>query len=239
VLHSFAGVKPGQVVGDGASPNGGLVLDSTGAIYGTTFYGGNESGVCKYGVGGSGCGTLYKLVPPVRKAGKWKEEMVRRFQGADGDNPAAGVTLRGDGVYGTTMTGGPGGGAGTVFRMTPPPKRSAPWKESILYGFSGDEHGSAPIAGLTFDSAGHVYSTTNGGTPQCHYGNVFRMNPRSGNTRSWALTILYGFTGGSDGEYPATGVVFDENGDAYGTTQSGGTGGACQGGCGTVFKVSP
>ena len=231
VLHSFAGGT------DGANPNGGLVLDNKGAVYGTSQIGGDQEGECRP----NGCGTVFALQPPANSGGKWTGKTLLRFNGQDGENPAAGVAVGVNGdLYGTTLRGGPSGGpgGGTVFRVTPPTEKSGLWKEIILYGFTGDEHGTNPMASLVFDSAGSLYSTTNGGTPQCHYGNVFRMRA-NGDGPKWSLSVLYGFTGSPSGAYPAARLAFDKAGSLYSTTPLGGTAQSCQGGCGTVFKVSP
>src|SRR5580692_7041531 len=81
VLHSFAGGT------DGANPNGGLVLDSTGAVYGTTSIGGNRGGQC----GSVGCGTAFQLKPPATKGAAWTEKQLHLFAGGnDGRLPSAG-----------------------------------------------------------------------------------------------------------------------------------------------------
>jgi hypothetical protein len=230
VLHSFAGGV------DGANPNGDLILDSQGAIYGTTNIGGNEGGPCD----ANGCGTVFKLVS-AKGGTTWKEELIHRFKGMpDGDNPAAGVAIGANGdLYGTTLRGGSsdGPGGGTLFRMAS--NKSGVWQEKILYNFTGDEHGTDPMASLVFDSTGNLYSTTNGGTSQCHYGNVFRLNPSIANRPKFPLSVLYEFSGSPDGGYPAARLTFDKAGNLYSTTSLGGTAQSCQGGCGTVFKVSP
>ena len=75
VLYGFRGVPAGAQFGDGAAPNGGLVLDSQGALYGTTYFGGNNvKGQCQGGVGGTGCGIVFKLSPPSQKGGEVDEE---------------------------------------------------------------------------------------------------------------------------------------------------------------------
>jgi hypothetical protein len=120
VLHSFKGVKSGQDSGDGASPNGGLVLDSKGAIYGTTYFGGNnQKGTCEGGVGGTGCGIVYKLSPPVSKGAPWTKKVLHQFDGQDGANSAAGVVFDPNGnLYGTTFAGP--NGSGLAFELTKP-----------------------------------------------------------------------------------------------------------------------
>ena len=231
VLHAF---KSGD---DGASPNGGLVIDSKGTIYGTTFYGGNENGVCKYGVVGVGCGTVFQLTTTQERV--WTEKIIHRFQGGnDGDNPAAGLIFGKNGdLYGTTLTGGPRGGGGTVFRVTQA-KKSGSWNKTTLYGFDGTGGGLDVESSVIFDSNGNLYGTTldSGGT---YYGTVFRLRTPKQEGGAWTFTLLYGFHAPPDGGQPAVGLVFDKSGNLYSTTQKGGTGKCSFYGCGTVFEVSP
>ena len=84
ILHSFAGGSNGQQVGDGADPNGALILDNDGAIYGTTHFGGSVKGECSEGSGGTGCGVVFKLAPRTKKSEQWSETILRRFDGPDG-----------------------------------------------------------------------------------------------------------------------------------------------------------
>ena len=98
VLYGFRGGK------DGANPNGGLVFDSKGAIYGTTYFGGNEGEHCKGGAGGTGCGSVFALQPPTTKGGAWTENVLHRFDGLDGANSDGGVVFdRNGNLYGTTL----------------------------------------------------------------------------------------------------------------------------------------
>jgi hypothetical protein len=104
------------------------------------------------------------------------------------------------------------------------------------YPFSNGNDGAYPIAGLTFDASGNVYGTTLGGGT--HGGVVFRLKPaQRGNY--WPPTVLYNFKGSSDGDHPTAGLVFDRKGNLYSTTEWGGAAQSCQGGCGTVFEVTP
>jgi hypothetical protein len=92
VLHGF---KAGT---DGAYPYGDLVFDSTGAIYGTTSTGGNQS--CNFGQGEVGCGIAFKLSPPTKKGQTWTENIIHRFTGGnDGATPDAGLTPGKDGIF--------------------------------------------------------------------------------------------------------------------------------------------
>jgi len=159
VLHGF---KSGT---DGASPNGSLVLDSNGRVYGTTFGGGNESGEC----GAGGCGTAFELKPPTRKGGAWTEAVLHRFEISAGEaNPSAGMTFDGkDNLYGSTV--------GTVFRLAPPPPKSSRWRETILFTFDQDAYG--PKGALIFDTSGNLYGAAEYGNNGSRYGSVFRLRP--------------------------------------------------------------
>jgi hypothetical protein len=229
VLHSFAGGT------DGANPNGGLVLDSKGDVYGTTFGGGNESGGC----GSLGCGTAFKLKPPTQKGGAWTEKVLYRFNVPEGAAPTAGLVFGGNGdLYGTVYAGGTNGN-GAVFDLAAPKGGRGPWIETMLHRFSGGNDGANPTAGLIFDSEGNLYGTTNNPTSQSARGNVFRLKPPPRNG-SWVFGVIYTFKVIPDGEFPGSRLVLDTVGNLYGTTQDGGSGTSCSFyGCGTVFEVSP
>jgi hypothetical protein len=231
VLYSF---KSGK---DGANPNGGLVFDSKGVIYGTTYFGGNETGECSGGVGGTGCGTVFALQPPGTRGGAWTNKVLHRFNGQDGATPAAGVVFGGNGnLYGTTYAGAVSGN-GAVFELAAPTGGSTPWKETVLHRFSGQNDGENPTAGLILDANGNLYGATEYGNS--FSGTAFRLTPPKKNGNTWTLVILYGFTGSPDGAQPAASLTFDKHGKIYGTTQKGGTGTCSFYGCGTVFEVSP
>jgi uncharacterized repeat protein (TIGR03803 family) len=227
VLHSFAGGI------DGANPNGGLVLDSKGVIYGTTVSGGNQS--CKY-QGEIGCGTAFKLIPPAKKSRRWTERELHVFTGGnDGGEPNAGLVLGAKGALFGIAEGGNGSGGGIVFRLAA--TKTGQWGETVLYWFSNTGFG-APLAGVILDSSGDLYGTTQGGGEDPH-GTVFRLKPASRKTGAWTLKLLSEFAGSPDGAHPESSLVLDNSGNLYGTTLWGGTGTTCQGGCGTVFEVSP
>jgi hypothetical protein len=225
VLHNFASGT------DGANPNGGLIFDSNGNLYGTTYGGGDESGEC----GSGGCGTAFELQPPTEKGGAWPEKLLYRFHGLDGANPAAGLVFGGRvNLYGTASAGATGGN-GALFELVAPTKGGLPWKESVLYHFSNGDGGTSPEGALTFDAGGYLCGTAFGG--ESHMGVVFRLKPpKSG--QLLPLTVLYNFTGPPDGSEPKAKLISDGLGNLYSTTQYGGTG-TCQGGCGTVFRISP
>jgi len=228
VLHSFAGGT------DGANPNGGLVLDGKGHVYGTTFGGGNEGGEC----GALGCGTAFELKPPAQK-GAWTEKILHRFSGQDGANPAAGLVFGANGnLYGPAL-GGANGGYGAIFELRGPMGKVHSWTETVLHRFSGGKDGANPDAGLIVDTSGNLFGTTESPTTQSARGNVFRLRPPTLEVPDWALRVVYTFNVIPDGENPDSTMVFDKVGDLYGTTHHGGIGQYCQGGCGTVYKVSP
>jgi hypothetical protein len=105
-----------------------------------------------------------------------------------------------------------------------------------LHGFNGrGDLGYDPESSLVFDQTGNLYGTTNVSGGGALRGDVFRLEPSGG---TWGASVLHGFTGTPDGAFPAAGLTFDKQGNLYSTTQQGGTG-ACSGGCGTVFEVSP
>jgi hypothetical protein len=232
ILHSFAGVAEGQQFGDGANPNGGLVLDSTGAVYGTVTFGGYQKGICDPG----GCGATFELVPPAKKGEAWKEKVLYRFHGRDGATPMAGVIFGRDGRLYGTLSAGATDANGTVFALAGQAGGGLPWMETVLYRFNDKGDGTSPRGALIFDASGSLSGTALGGAT--HRGVVFRLKaPKNGNT--WPFTALYNLKGSPDGDHPTSGMASDRRGNLYTTTQWGGTGQSCQGGCGAVFEVSP
>jgi uncharacterized repeat protein (TIGR03803 family) len=234
VLHSFSGVAKGQQDGDGAEPNGGVILDGKGNIIGTTYIGGNASGGCSP----AGCGRVFELRQPTVKRDVWREKVLHDFDGQGGATPAAGVIFDAkDNLYGTLYGGGPQG-YGSVFELSRPSRNGLPWKMLVLDRFTDGIDGANPLAGLIFDSQEKLYGTAYRGDGTSQYGDVFRLTATSLKPEPWTLTVLHGFHTQTDGGQPASAPSIDAAGNLYGTTQYGGTGQSCQGGCGTVFKVS-
>ena len=175
--------------------------------------------------------------------------VIYNFTGQrDGANPAAGVTLDlGGNLYGTTSAGGSNNctnngavGCGTVFKLS---HRGAGWSFSPLYEFTGTPDGANPLARVVFGPNGAPFGTTgNGGALGA--GTVFELQPPLHNCPTtfcpWIETQIYTFQGQQGGGYPGGGdLVFDPQGNIYGTTGGGG-GYLCDDGpCGTVYELSP
>lgn len=159
----------------------------------------------------------------------YKFKTLYRFTGGtDGGGPLARLIADGTGnLYGTTVS------PSTVFKL------GSGGKETVLHSFHGSHDGFEPIAGLLRDEQGNLYGTTyDGGIGNCDFGygcgTMFRVDPTG------KETVLYEFTGGTDGGNPAGGLVSDEAGNLYGTTTVGGHASTCDdpAGCGVVFKLS-
>ena len=175
------------------------------------------------------------VIPP---GGSGSENVLYNFNvGSDPKLPYAGVVFdKAGNLYGTTEFGGTYN-QGTVFEIIP--NSNGSWSESVLYNFTGAEDGAQPYASLVFDSSGNLYGTTNfGGSSNCTLGcgTVFELTPGSS---GWTESVLYAFTGASDGREPYARLLFDASGNLYGTSLLGGNiGSACSSGCGTVFKLT-
>jgi uncharacterized repeat protein (TIGR03803 family) len=173
---------------------------------------GNLYGTTSFG-GASNYGTVFKL------NSKDKETVLLSFAG--GGYPYDALLDVNGQFYGTTYSGG-ASNFGTVFKV------DASGKETVLHSFAGSSDGEYPFAGLVRDAKGNFYGvTTLGG----RFGNgvVFKVD------KAGKETLLYTFTGGTDGGVPLYygNLVMDAAGNLYGTTQGGGAG------FGTVFKVTP
>jgi uncharacterized repeat protein (TIGR03803 family) len=148
ILHTFTGGA------DGSFPEGNLIMDKKGNLYGTTYNGDDVRG------------TVFRLAPDGTLT------VLHSFSGgSDGADPAAGLIVDGTGnFYGTTVFGGTHD-AGVVFKLTPK------GKESVLYSFGGGSDGTYPYAGLIMDETGKLYGTTSDGGANKHYGTVFEITP--------------------------------------------------------------
>jgi uncharacterized repeat protein (TIGR03803 family) len=213
----------GAFLGDAREPLAGVVLDSEGRLYGTTFGGGKQT-----------YGTVFRLTP--HAVGGWTEEVLYSFDASttDGASPWGGVVLDSKGnVYGTTYGGGTHGG-GTFFELTA--KATGEWTEKTLHSFTNTtpDDGYEPRGDLIFDKEGNLYGTTYSGG-EFSLGTAFELSPEAGG--SWKEKLIYSF-GSSYTEpwNPQAGLVFDAKGNLYGTTNSGGS--PCDS-CGTVYELSP
>ncbi|MGH6795558.1 MAG: choice-of-anchor tandem repeat GloVer-containing protein, partial [Methylocella sp.] len=189
-----------------------------------------------------GPGTVFKLKPPVPPATQWTEKVLYRFTGTgnDGDGPSGLVFDSNGALYGTTGGGGGPSNCGTVFKLAPPAPGQTLWTETVLYSFAGTGDGCLPMFGgdgrLIFDTKGALYGTTVGTTSVigAASGTVFKLKPPAPGHTQWTERVLYSFKGGSDGNQPYAGLIFDSNGALYGTTYRGGPKNF-----GTVFKLAP
>ena len=210
----------------GASPTDGLtpvslIEGSDGNFYGVTSAGG--TGLCQFG-----CGTVFQVTPG------GVETVLYSFNGgADGGQPNSLIQGADGNLYGTTSFGGamslacPLGGCGVAFRLT------TAGVETVLYSFSAvsSTDGISPV-GLIQGTDGNFYGTTvQGGT--ANQGTAFKLTPAG------AETVLHSFIGGSDGAMPEASLVEGSDGNFYGTTENGGTAGACPSGCGIAFNITP
>jgi uncharacterized repeat protein (TIGR03803 family) len=214
VLHRFIGGTT-----NGENPAAGLFMSSAGDFYGTTVEG--------PGCNPTACAPLPGMVYELTPAGT--ESLLYSFAGSpDGANPYGGVILdASNNAYGTTRAGG-ASNMGTVFKVSTT-------GEKVLHSFTGPpSDGAFPYAGLIADSAGNFYGTTSAGGAS-NSGAVFKVD--SAGTE----TILYSFTGGSDGALPYGGLLRNSSGLLYGTASAGGitTGNCFPSGCGVVFLVTP
>lgn len=218
VLYAFHG---GQ---DGAVPFAGLTKDGRGNLYGTTSQGGHLNE-----------GVVFQLL---HRGSGWAVNPLHVFNGqGDGAAPKARVIFGPDGtLYGTTAEGGSGlgGGYGTVFNLRPPSTVcktvQCPWLETVIYRFQGGNDGTSPFSDPAFDRNGNLYGTTyRGGGSDCGgegCGTVVQLSSSDG---GWTESIIYnGFSStGPQGYDPAYGVVVDNAGNLYGTTNS------------AVYELSP
>jgi uncharacterized repeat protein (TIGR03803 family) len=212
-LHSFNGE-------DGSSPNGDLIFDATGNLYGTTPVGGAYDG-----------GTVFELSPG---SSGWTFSVLysfcEQYGCPDGGGPLAGLVQdKGGNLLGTARAGLYD--LGVVFELTP---GSSGWTYSVLYNFGSRPHdGSGPLDTPVLDAKGNIYGTTYDGG-RAGWGTVFEMIRRS---NGWRERLLWQFDGGN-GARPGYSPVLDAAGKLYGTTNAGG--GMCDGyvPCGAAFQLT-
>jgi uncharacterized repeat protein (TIGR03803 family) len=147
---------------DGALPYGGVILDKSGNLYGTTYY-----------AGANDVGTVYKLT---HGTSSWTETVLYSFKGGnDGASPISSLVSDAAGnLYGTTSDGGGGCGCGVIFKMTP--KANGSWIESVPYRFNGAPKAGFAYNGMVVDAFGNFYGTTVHGGPT-NDGTIYKFTP--------------------------------------------------------------
>jgi hypothetical protein len=222
-VHDFKGQPDGQ------QTTSAVAIDSSGNLWGTTQAGGTKR--CGY-QDLRGCGIVYKFAP--ENGGKWSETAVYEFARGSGNavNPSNAFLMKTPEDFLATSSGG-GDGSGAVFELTQSGKK---WTQQVLYRFLGYPDGAYPIGQLKTNSTGGLLGVTYDGG-KSDLGTIFEIEPSNGN--AWKEKILHHFSGGGDGAYPIAGVISDSKGHFYGTTTTGGTGTACNAGCGTVYEITP
>jgi uncharacterized repeat protein (TIGR03803 family) len=195
---------------DGALPVGTFIRDAAGNLYGTTEVGGAND-----------YGTIFKI----DSAGN--ETVLYSFGSLpDAEYPEAGLIEDSSGnFYGTSGSGGQTG-FGTVFEF------DKSGNETVLHSFSSEPDGADPNTALLRDSQGNLYGTTFlGGS--AGLGTVFKISAKGHET----ILHNFGTLGSTDGEYPESTLIRDGQGNLYGATIQGGTGG--NGLEGIAFQITP
>jgi len=193
-------------------PYGGVIMDSSGNLYGTTC-GATFPGGINY-LGATYYGTVFEVAH-----GSGTITTLASFNSTNGGGSHAGLIMDSSGnLYGTTSAGG-AWKDGTVFEVA-----HGSGTITTLASFNGAD-GSGPVAGLIMDSSGNLYGTTKSGGASGD-GTVFEVGAGSG-----LITTMVSF-GGSNGASPVAGVIKDSSGNLYGTTEIGGVSNY-----GTVFEL--
>jgi uncharacterized repeat protein (TIGR03803 family) len=220
---------------NGAGPSA-LIQATDGNFYGTTIGGGAGSSC---GDGG-GCGTFFKITPEGTLTTLYS--FCTQTACADGENPIGALVQGTDGnFYGVTedINFLPSQTlcsqrCGTVFKITPAGVLTT------LHTFDGTD-GEELTAGLVQGTDGNFYGATFVGGTQNSKCSGFGCGTLFKITAGGTLTTLH-FFDGTDG-YEPSGLIQGTDGNFYGTTEGGGTGGSssCENGCGvgTVFKMTP
>ena len=196
VLHSFTRGA------DGAEPNGGVIFDNKGNLYGVTI------------AGPRGAGTVFKLSLSAQNNEIASYSLPTALEGAAGKLVA---DINGN-VFGVAPDGGQYG-RGAIFELTA--STNGPTLQ-VIYSFcaqTGCPDGMNPNGNLAIRGS-NLYGTAPYGGPN-NAGVVFELAPI---VSGWQETTIYGFsaTGATDGAVPEDGPVFDQSGTLYGTTEAGG-----------------
>lgn len=220
VLYSFTGIG----ADGGRDSEAPLIIDSNGVLYGTTTRGGAHP--CP-----GGCGTVFKLT---RAGTKWTHTNLLLFSElVNGAFPFAPLMMDKNGaLYGTSSIGGPSGGAGTVFRLTPPASGNGAWTANALRTFNNSRSDGGFLYGeVIADKNGALYGMASGGGARGK-GTLYQLTP-AGGSATWPIKVLYNFTPAT-GTAPSSGLVADSKGNLYGVADQGGSDNA-----GVAFRLSP
>jgi uncharacterized repeat protein (TIGR03803 family) len=217
-VHSFR--FPGV---QGNAPQGTLVADRAGNLYGIAAGGGLFNN-----------GIVYELVRPVPPKTGWTQNVLFNFPGdAGGAWPAGGLVFDSVGnLFGMTFFGGliQGSGdtcCGVVFELSPPATNGGAWTESVLHVFGGVANGDgATPRELLGDENGNLYGVTAQGSVDSNSGcgdgcgTVFQLSSPASPGGVWTETILHSFV------YPQASPVgrpvLDSQGNLYGMAEMGG-----------------
>lgn len=217
---------------DGGSPNGPLVMDFDGNIFGTTAAGGDPK--CS-------CGTVFELKKPSvvdQEQGQWSEVVLHAFVGTDGANPMYGLTLAPPNLchgglpgyeclFGTTPNiGDDFETGGTIFELLRGTDSS--WNFQVIVGAA-----MQPGGPLVFDEVGTLYGIAAKGGYRI--GCVFQLTPTGASQDGWIFTTIYSFGEHNPDGFSSwyQGLSWDKSGNLYGATWLGG-----EGDNGTVFRLS-
>jgi uncharacterized repeat protein (TIGR03803 family) len=233
-LHVFRGKA------DGGNPEGGLIIDKNGVLYGTTDIGGGAAG---------NSGTIFSLTPPATAGAKWTFKVLYRFTGGTDNGYPVGLKMdRNGNLFGYTVDA-----FGTIFELAKPATAGKPWRLKTLYHFSGGTDGAYPNDVAPQQDGTLIGTTSAGGTGPCTYssedpptgcGVVFRLTPPTAANAPWTETLLHLFTRGADGARP-NGAPIMIGGALWGVAVQGGNGDCIDngtgeiGGCGVVYQLTP
>ncbi|MGA7078174.1 MAG: choice-of-anchor tandem repeat GloVer-containing protein [Terriglobales bacterium] len=198
-------------------PNGGLVADQGGNLYGVTCCDGLYN-----------WGTIFELSPPAAQGYPWTETILLTFNLNNGADPYGPLVLDQAGnLYGTTSL------PGLVYELSPPKQEGDPWTQKVLYEFVSNLY--SPEAGTVFDQAGNIYGTAAQGGRGCGWnggcGGVYQLLNRGGG--SWEQRVIYQYGGCPKCQTGGFGTLaVDAAGALYGTTTAQRT-------PGTVYKLTP
>jgi uncharacterized repeat protein (TIGR03803 family) len=215
---------------DGREPVSPLILDASGNLYGSTWFGGT-----------SDRGTVFELSPPAVQGGAWTETILYNFTSSDqsiGLRTPLLFDSQGN-LYGESS--GEPNATGSIFELSPPTTQGATWTYKLLYSFPADgSKGFFPQGGLIWGRDGNLYGVAarGGSVSFCTCGLVFQLVKPATPDGVWTQHVIHQFTDNGDGRIPNA-VRFHGN-ILYGTTSAGGEiGSGGEIGGGTVFQLSP